>query len=108
MNEATRRNIERAVSKGNLTALSVTDLESYLGDATLPTEEVKRLDSPCRIHIHSTRKREVDADGISAKAAIDGAVHAGILQDDSTKYVKEVSYSQDKEKDETTTMRFYI
>lgn len=53
-------------------------------------------DPPVSLHIHSRRKRLVDADGISAKAAIDGLVHSGLLQDDSPKYVKEVSYSQEK------------
>jgi Holliday junction resolvase RusA-like endonuclease len=43
-----------------------------------------------------------DADGISAKAAIDGLVHAGLLKDDSPKYVKEVSYSQEKGEPEET------
>ena len=37
-----------------------------------------------------------DADGISAKAVIDGLVLAGVLEDDSPKYVKWVTYSQEK------------
>ena len=59
-------------------------------------EDTPRFDSPCRIHVHSIRKRLADADGISAKAAIDGLVHAGIFPDDKDQYVKEVSYSQEK------------
>ena len=108
MNEDTRRRINDAINQGSLLTLSLADLESYISDAPLAEEEIERLDSPCRIHIHSHRKREVDADGVSAKAAIDGAVHAGILYDDSPKYVKEVSYSQEKDKEEITYMRIYI
>lgn len=48
------------------------------------------------IHVVSYRHRLADADGISAKAAIDGLIHAGILRDDSPEFVKEVSYSQVK------------
>ena len=56
------------------------------------------------IHIHSRRKRLADSDGISAKAAIDGIVKTGILPDDSAKYVRNVSYSQEKGDPETTTI----
>jgi hypothetical protein len=56
----------------------------------------KPLEKRVSIHVHSKRKRLVDADGVSAKAAIDGLVIAGVLEDDSNKYVKEVSYSQEK------------
>ena len=52
--------------------------------------------SPCSIHIHSVRKRLCDADGISGKAAIDGLIHAGVLQDDGPQHVESVSYSQEK------------
>lgn len=60
------------------------------------------FDRKVSIHIHSVRKREVDSDGVSAKAAIDGLVEAGLLQDDSPKWVKEVSYSQEKGTPEET------
>ena len=58
--------------------------------------------NPTRIHIHSKRKRLADADGISAKAAIDGLVQSNILADDSPLFVKEVSFSQEKSKEEET------
>jgi len=77
-------------------------MEPANGNALLGEEEMSRFDSPVRIHIHSIRNRLVDPDGISAKAAIDGIVKAGILEDDSAKFVKEVSYSQEKGKEEKT------
>jgi hypothetical protein len=52
----------------------------------------------CSITIVSYRVRLCDADGISAKAAIDGLTHCGVLQDDSPKEVSEVSYRQVKVK----------
>ncbi len=49
-----------------------------------------------KILVHSYRHRLADADGISAKAAIDGLILSGVLKDDSPKYVKEVRYRQTK------------
>ena len=46
--------------------------------------------------MHSKRFRIADPDGISAKYAIDGLCHAGLLKDDREAYVKEVTYSQEK------------
>ena len=60
------------------------------------------MDQKCRIHVHSRRTRLADPDGISAKAAIDGLVEAGILESDSAKCVEEVSFSQEVGEDETT------
>ena len=55
-----------------------------------------RFNTPVCLSIHSYRHRLVDPDGISAKAAIDALVHVGILADDSTKQIKEISYKQIK------------
>ena len=79
-------------------SLSFADLEQGIGYAALVKEGVTPFTSPVSIHIHSSRKRLTDADSVSAKAAIDGLVHAGLLSDDSPAYVAEVSYSQEKTK----------
>lgn len=80
----------------NHSAVSAADLESTAGHALLGTQKIERLDTPCRIHILSRRHRLTDQDGISAKYAIDGLIYAGLLRDDSPRWVKEVSYSQEK------------
>ena len=77
-------------------SVSLADLESNTIDRAVAEEEITPFDSRVSIHIHSKRKRLVDADAVSAKAAIDGIVHSGLLQDDSPKYVEEVSYTQEK------------
>ena len=61
-------------------------------------KKIKGFTSPVSVHVLSIRKRLADADGISAKYAIDGIVKAGLLADDSPKEVKSVSYSQEKTK----------
>jgi Holliday junction resolvase RusA-like endonuclease len=68
---------------------------------------VKCIVTPTRIHIHSVRKRLTDADGVSAKAVIDGLVNAGLFVDDSHQYIKEVSYSQEQGKKEETTVEIW-
>jgi Holliday junction resolvase RusA-like endonuclease len=77
-------------------------MEQTFINESLGEEKMQRLDTPVSIHVHSIRKRLTDADGVSAKATIDGLVHAGLLQDDSPEFVKEVSYSQEKGKEEET------
>ena len=78
------------------------NMEQAASDALLGAEEVSRFDTPVCISFHSIRKRMADIDGISGKAAIDGLVHSGVLQDDSPKYVKEVRHTQEQGKDEKT------
>jgi hypothetical protein len=51
-----------------------------------------------RITVVSYRCRLADADGISAKYAIDGLVYAGIIKDDCLRYVSEVRQTQNKVK----------
>jgi hypothetical protein len=67
------------------------------------------LDQKLYIHCHSRRKRKCDPDGVSVKAAIDGLVKAGILEDDSGEFIKEVRLTQeiDGKKDEETVITIY-
>jgi hypothetical protein len=74
----------------------VANLESVVSHASLEAKKGSRFNSPVCITIISYRSRLCDADGISAKAAIDGLVHSGILADDSPEFVQEVRYQQVK------------
>jgi len=80
----------------NKATVSASDLESLPGNDELRTNGLPSFDTPVHIHVRSIRRRLADADGICAKAAIDGIVHAKILANDSPKEVAEVSYSQEK------------
>lgn len=84
--------------------VQASDLESYPADETAGAKQADKPHQRFSIHVHSVRKRLADADGISAKAAIDGLVLAGLLPDDSPKYVKAVTYSQEKGSPEKTIM----
>ena len=74
----------------------LTYVEQATGDQPVQEGCDTPFDTPVHIHIRSLRYRLADADGISAKAAIDGLVHRGLLKDDNPRWVQEVSYSQEK------------
>lgn len=80
----------------NKTTVRNADMEPAARNEPLAKKKTPRLDTRCSLHIHSRRHRLADPDGISCKAAIDGLVLAGVLPDDSAKYVKEVTQSQEK------------
>jgi hypothetical protein len=93
---------------GSDTAGKASNVEQATGDGRDRACEDPAFDTRVDIRIVSHRTRLADADGISGKAAIDGLVHAGVIRDDSTKEVREVSYSQVKVKnkeDEKTVIQ---
>lgn len=59
------------------------------GDAPLGTQEAPRFNGQVNITVHSQRNRLTDSDGAWFKYALDSIVDAGILHDDSPKYVPE-------------------
>ncbi len=79
-------------------------MESAFGNEFLGKKEGERLDKKCCVHVHSKTKRLADSDGRSIKAVIDGLAKAGIFADDSPKFVKEISQSQEVTKDDEETI----
>lgn len=75
---------------------SDADMESPAGNAPMGAQEMQRFDTPVRIRVTHYRHRLCDADGPSIKAALDGIVQCGILADDSTKEIHEISHQQVK------------
>ena len=92
-------------------AISSTNLEPDSIHEPLAKKGAKRLDKKVNIHINSLRYRLADPDGISAKAAIDGLVDAGVLPDDSAIEIEAVTYSQKrvskKDEEEMTIITIY-
>ena len=80
------------------TAARTANLEQNSGNDGQATHAAAAFDSPVCITVVSYRTRLADADGISAKAAIDGLVHAKIIADDGPEHVREVRYRQVKVK----------
>lgn len=81
---------------------TAADLEPDNQDASDAALQNGQFNQAVCIAVHSVRKRLADPDGISAKAAIDAIVAAGVLQDDSAKFVKEVRFTQEKGSEEKT------
>ena len=86
----------------NSTTVPAADMEQNPSHEPMGAKETPRFNSPVHITIISYRKLNHDPDGISAKAAIDGIVHAGILSDDSAKQVKKVTFESRKDANERT------
>jgi hypothetical protein len=83
---------------GDRAAGQASDMERPVSRRSAQTRKDSPFDSRVSITIVSHRSRLADADGISAKAAIDGLVMCGILADDSTREVDEVRHRQIKVK----------
>ena len=83
---------------GDHTSDSASNVESTVSDEPIRASKVAAFDTRVDLRIVSYRTRLADADGISAKAAIDGLVRAGVISDDSPKEVREVCYTQIKVK----------
>jgi hypothetical protein len=83
---------------GDNATRKVTHLEPLAGDEPMAAGKGAALVARIDITVVSYRSRLADADGISAKAAIDGLVMCGILADDSTKEIREIRYQQVKVK----------
>ncbi len=82
-------------------------MESVVGYEPVGADEMSKDDTRCRICVRSRRKRKTDIGGVSEKAAIDGLVYAGLLEDDSTDYVKGITHIVEKTEKgemETTTL----
>jgi hypothetical protein len=77
-------------------AANAANLERTVCNGSLGKSSCAAFDTRVRITVMSYRTTLADADGISAKAAIDGLVRARIIADDSVKYVEEVRYRQIK------------
>jgi hypothetical protein len=85
------------------------NLERTVSHEPMAASKVPTLDSRVDCTVVSFRVRLCDTDGVSAKAAIDGCVHRGLLGDDSTKYIRKIEFEQVKVKnkeDEKTLLIF--
>ena len=87
-------------------------MESIVGTTLQRAKQIKQLSERCSIRIHCKRKRLADPDNLSAKAVIDGIRKAGVFKDDNTKFIKEVSFAEQKkvktDEEEQTIIEIWI
>jgi hypothetical protein len=89
---------EGTAAAGDRPAGQAADVELSAGSKPVATREGAAFAARVDIAVVSYRSRLADADGVSAKAAIDGLVMCGILADDTTKEIREIRYRQVKVK----------
>lgn len=77
---------------------SHADVEPDAGDAPLGAQKVPLFSSPVCVLVTHHRKRLVDTGGASEKWAMDAIVRAGVLKDDSAKYIEDIRHKQIKVK----------
>ena len=58
--------------------------------------KITAFNTQVSIHFHSKRYRLADADGLSVKAVLDGLVNKGLFIDDSPKYIRSITQTQEK------------
>lgn len=107
--EHIRRQLQRKLDSQGSASDSVADVERDSVQSATNEDADTAVGKRYCLHIHSKRSRLTDPDGVSAKAAIDGLVGAGLLPDDSPKYVAQVTFSQEKvaKSEEETVIEIY-
>ena len=76
----------------NNPTLSAANMESDISNEPVGAKTTKGFNTRVNIRVISYRKYKHDPDGISVKAVLDGITRVGILADDSTKEVKEITF----------------
>lgn len=84
---------------------SDANLESNTQYASFRKKKAKRFDSPVRILCTHYRTRDFDIDNGSIKAVLDQIVRAGILTDDSSKQIQEITHRFVKSREEKTIIK---
>ena len=84
-----RKHHGRRVGHDNRRSNTAANVERTASDESIPQSRPTPFDSQVRVRIDTFRVRLGDADSVSAKAAIDGLVHCGVLRGDSLKEIEE-------------------
>lgn len=94
--EAVNEKDSRRSSRGN------AKLEQDIQSDILAKKGLKKITTPCRVVFYHYRKNLLDYDNLYTKSILDAVVRLGILEDDSPKYIQEISHKQIKSKEEKT------
>lgn len=82
--------------------LPPTDMEPGLADALPRKTHPVQMDQRVCVRVHSKGRRLADTEGYCVKPVFDAFTKAGIWRDDSGRYIKEVSFSQEVSEVEET------
>jgi hypothetical protein len=88
-------------------ALQAPYLEPAPRHGSLAKKAGPRVHSQYRVRCITRGRRLGDVDGRSIKAVLDGFTKAGIWPDDSTKFVKEVCFTQEPAEEDETVIELW-
>jgi len=97
-----RRGLSLSNETRNRIANQLAKLERRARYESLERQGYKRPDAPVTISVHTIRPKRRDIDNTSIKAALDGIVSCGILEDDGPNQIKEIRFTQEKGETEKT------
>jgi len=93
---ATRKNNNGIPKRYGTATVRTTNVELHPRVRTKEANAITPFATRVDVVVCCRRERLADVDNISVKAVLDGIVKSGLLQDDSSKWVRSVSVSQEK------------
>jgi len=97
----------RKFARKDRAPVSVADSQPDVPDALDAKKQTIPVDQKFRVRITSRGRRLADTDGNSCKAAFDGITKAGIWPDDSSRFIEEISFTQEKAKIDETVIEVW-
>jgi len=97
----------RKFARKDRAPVSPPDSQSDLPDALGAKKQAVPVDQRFRVRVISRGRRLADTDGNSAKAVLDGITKAGIWRDDSSRFIEEISFTQEKAKGDQTVIEVW-
>lgn len=99
--EQAKRLYEKAMHRNTSTVTNRESSVKLAKELSVEIHEDKKFTSLVRISFHSIRRGSPDLDNIQGKAALDGLVKIGVLQDDGPRWIPErprhtVEYGQEE------------
>ena len=91
-----REQVQRKLGMEVIPAILASNLKLPIRSNDTPKKKNTKFNTLVNVAFYSVRKRLADADGVIGKYVLDAIVAAGILQDDRTEFVANVSHRQVK------------
>jgi len=97
----------RKFARKDRAPVSVADSQPDVSHALDAKKQTIPVDQKFRVRITSRGRRLADTDGNSCKAAFDGITKAGIWPDDSSRFIEEISFTQETFEQDQTIIEIY-
>ena len=91
-----QRQVKEQIAGQNRVTRPPAHVEQAIGNALVAKEKAKGYNGLVSLRIFEYRHRLADPDGACTKYLIDSLVSSGLLQDDSSKFIKKIEKEQFK------------